>query len=56
MGLLTTNKKLCPICGSPTSRILSTRVENRLLCKTCASKIDLPDGTLDARSLDSFRR
>ena len=56
MGLLTTNKKLCPICGSPTSRILSTRVENRLLCKTCASKIDLPDGTLDAMSLDSFRR
>lgn len=27
MGLFSNNKKLCPICGSPTPRLLPTKVE-----------------------------
>ena len=44
MGLFTNNKKLCPICGSPTPRLLASAVEGQNLCKECAAKIDLPDG------------
>ena len=44
MGLFTNNKKLCPICGNPTPRLLATKVEDVPLCKECAAKIDLPDG------------
>ena len=28
MGLFSNNKKLCPICGSPTPRLLPTKVED----------------------------
>ena len=44
MGLFSNNKKLCPICGSPTPRLLPTKVEDMPLCKECAGKVDLPDG------------
>ena len=27
MGLFSNNKKLCPICGSPTPRLLVTKIE-----------------------------
>ena len=50
MGLFSNNKKLCPICGSPTPRLLATVVDDQPLCKACAAKIDLPDGmTLTGR-------
>lgn len=55
MGLFTNNKKLCPICGSPTPRLLATEVEGQNLCKECAAKIDLPDGVLNSMTLDDFR-
>ena len=51
MGLFTNNKKLCPICGNPTPRLLATKVEDVPLCKECAAKIDLPDGALDQMTL-----
>ena len=35
MGLFTNNKKLCPICGSPTPRLLASAVEGQNLCKEC---------------------
>ena len=54
MGLFTNNKKLCPICGNPTLRLLATKVEDVPLCKECASKIDLPDGALDQMTLDQL--
>ena len=47
MGLFSNNKKLCPICGSPTPRLLPTKVEDMPLCKECAGKVDLPNGVLD---------
>ena len=31
MGLFTNNKKLCPICGSPTPRLLASAVEGQNL-------------------------
>ena len=33
MGLFSNNKKLCPICGSPTPRLLATVVDDQPLCK-----------------------
>ena len=47
MGLFTNNKKLCPICGNPTPRLLASAVEGQNLCKECAAKIDLNSMTLD---------
>lgn len=51
MGLFSNNKKPCPLCGSPTPRLLATKVEDMPLCKECAGKIDLPDGALDRMTL-----
>ena len=48
--------KLCPICGSPTPRLLATKVEDMPLCKECAGKVDLPDGVLERMSLDQFKK
>ena len=56
MGLFSNNKKLCPICGSPTPRLLATKVEDMPLCKECAGKVDLPDGVLARMSLDQFKK
>ena len=44
MGLFSNKKKLCPICGNPTPRLLATRIEDQPICKECANQIDLPDG------------
>lgn len=55
MGLFTNNKKLCPICGSPTPRLLAAAVDGQNLCKECAAKIDLPDGVRDSMTVDDFR-
>lgn len=56
MGLFSNNKKPCPICGSPTPRLLATKVEGVPICKTCDDKIDLPNGALSAMSMDAFRQ
>lgn len=56
MGLFTNKKNLCPICGSPTPRLLATKVEDMPLCKECAGKIDLPNETVQAMTLDDFRQ
>ena len=55
MGLFTNNKKLCPICGNPTPRLLACEVDGQNLCKDCAAKIDLPNGALNSMTLDDFR-
>ena len=56
MGLFSNNKKLCPICGSPTPRLLATRIEGQPICKECDSQIDLPDGAVNRMSLTDFRQ
>lgn len=56
MGLFSNNKKLCPICGSPTPRLLATKIEDQPICKECDSKIDLPDGAVNRMSLTDFRQ
>ena len=54
MGLFSNNKKLCPICGNPTPRIFSTKVEGTPICKECDKKADqLPLGTTDTMTLGS---
>lgn len=55
MGLFTNKKKCCPICGNPTPRLFSTKFENQPICKECAKKLDLPDGTEKNMTLDDFR-
>lgn len=56
MGLFTNNKKLCPICSSPTPRIFPTSVEGMPICKECNRKVDLPDGMLNGMTLEEFRQ
>lgn len=56
MGLFTNNKKLCPVCNSPTPRIFPTSVEGMPICKECYRKIDLPDGMLKEMSIEDFRQ
>ena len=56
MGLFSNNKKLCSICGNPTPRIFSTKVEGTPICKECDKKADqLPLGTTDTMTLDQFK-
>ena len=55
MGLFTNNKKLCPICGSPTPRLLAAAIEGQNLCKECAAKLNLPDGVQETITVDEFR-
>ena len=56
MGLFSNNKKLCPICGSPTPRLLATKIEGQPICEECDSQIDLPDGAVNRMSLSDFRQ
>ena len=56
MGLFSNNKKLCPICGAPTPRLLATKVEDIPLCKDCAGKIDMQDGLDSSMTLDAFKK
>ena len=55
MGLFTNSKKLCPICGSPTPRLLAAAIEGQNLCKECAAKLNLPDGVQETMTVDEFR-
>lgn len=54
MGLFSNKKKLCPVCGEPTPRLFSTKVEGTPICKECNKKIYLPNGMLDNMTLESF--
>ena len=56
MGLFSNNKKLCPICGNPTPRLLATKIEGTAICKDCAGKIDLPDGAINNMSMNAFEQ
>lgn len=56
MGLFSSHKKLCPICGNPTPRLLATKIEDQPLCKECSSKIDLPLGAVNKMSLTDFKQ
>ena len=56
MGLFENKKKLCPICGNPTPRLLPWKVEEMPICKECADKIDLPSDVFNQMSLESFRQ
>ena len=56
MGLFSNNKKLCPICGNPTPRLLATKVEGMPICKECDKKIFLPNGAVDNMSLEDFKQ
>ena len=54
MGLFSSNKKLCPVCGEPTPKLLPTKVDGTPICKACASKIELPDGMINHMSVETF--
>ena len=56
MGLFSNNKKPCPLCGSPTPRLLATKVEGLPICKECDRKIYLPGGALDGMKLEDLQR
>ena len=54
MGLFSNNKKLCPVCGEPTPRLLATKVEDTPICKSCANKVELPEGMIKRMSVEAF--
>ena len=54
MGLFSSNKKLCPVCGEPTPKLLPTKVDGTPICKACASKIELPEGMINQMSVEAF--
>ena len=54
MGLFTSNKKLCPVCGGPTPKLLATKVDGTPICKACAGKVELPGGMINQMSVESF--
>lgn len=56
MGLFSNHKKVCPICGNPTPRLLPTKIEDMPICKECDKKIYLPDGAVNQMTLDAFRK
>ena len=56
MGLFSNHKKTCPICGEPTPRLFSTKIDGSPLCKECANKADLPEDVLNRMSVDDFRQ
>lgn len=56
MGLFSNNKKLCPICGNPTPRLMATKVDDMPICKECANKIYLPNGMLENMNIEAFRQ
>lgn len=56
MGLFSNKKKLCPICGNPTPRLLPRKFDDQPICKECEDKIDLPGEILNSMTLDGFRQ
>jgi len=57
MGLFSNNKKLCPICGAATPRLLATKVEGMPICSKCADKIDMRQelsANLTLKQLESY--
>ena len=56
MGLFTNKKKLCPICGSPTPRLLPTKIEGEPICSVCADKINLPQGRANNLTMAEFQK
>lgn len=58
MGLFSNKKKLCPICGNPTPRLLPTKVEGQPICKECSSKaLEMQGGssTASEMTIEAFR-
>ncbi len=56
MGLFSSKKNLCPVCGESTPRLFPTKVDGEPLCKECASKIELPQGALEKMDLNAFKQ
>ena len=54
MGLFTSKKNLCPVCGEPTPKLLATKIEGTPICKACANKVELPDGKINQMSVETF--
>ncbi len=56
MGLFSSNKHPCPVCGAATPRIFPTKVQDMPICKECADKVELPTGALDRMTVEDFRQ
>ena len=54
MGLFSSKKNLCPVCGEPTPKLLPTKIDGTPICKVCANKCELPDGKLNQMSVEAF--
>jgi len=56
MGLFSNNKKLCPICGNATPRLLARKVEGVPICGDCDAKIDMRKDKQNALTLQELER
>lgn len=56
MGLFTSMKNPCAICGGPTPRLFPATVEDQPICGDCKDKIDLPEGAFEKMSLNEVRQ
>ena len=55
MGLFSSSKKTCPICGRPTPLIGAGKVGGEAICKECDNNIDLPKESRKALTLPDLR-
>ena len=56
MGLFSSNKKTCPICGGATPKLFATKIGGLPLCKECANKAHLPEEIFLHMTMDDFRQ
>lgn len=55
MGLFKNTKKLCPVCGSPTPRLLPTEIQGEAICSDCDKKISMEDSVLEKMTADKLK-
>jgi endogenous inhibitor of DNA gyrase (YacG/DUF329 family) len=54
MGLFSSKKNPCAICGGPTPRIFARVVEDQPLCSDCSYKIDIEPCLQDNMTIQSL--
>lgn len=55
MGLFSSKKNPCPLCGGATPRIFAAKIEDQPLCSACSGRIDMEPGLRDSLTLQSIR-
>lgn len=54
MALFKNNKALCPICGSPTPRVLPMRIDGQAICSECDKKASVQPEILENMTVPEY--